>query len=422
MSDLRAISTRNPAAKVAVILVVLTATFLAWASVRWQLGDLLAVLTTEADPALFEKAELAVRWAPSDPAAHSLMAATRDPAGASKSLDMASRLAPHDYRWRSEYGRALEQNGEIGKAEEQFKIAVDLAPSYSAPRWYLGNFYLRQELPEMAFSELRMAAQNDQRYREQVFSLIWDSSGKDTAALERLAGDDAEMLARLAYFFAARGYAEASLRNWNRIGDDDKKTRSGIAKSIALGLFDQKHFPEALEFGRQYGAETDVTAEAISNPGFERPVGEMTGSRFGWIIERSDPKFEGTIDPRVRREGSRSFRGTFKSYNKPSFSNLLQTVVIEPNRRYALSFWVRTENLRSAGMPMIEVLNAKDNSGIARSASISPGTDDWRLMSVEFTTPEGCRGILVRTIRAFCGEDCPITGIFWYDDFELSRR
>ncbi len=422
MSDLQSIDSRNIAVRIAVIVFVILSIALTWNAVRWQLGDLLAALTTEANPELNEKAELALRWAPSNPAAHSLNAAIRDPGGASESLETATRLAPNDYRLRTEFGRALEQDGQIARAEEQLRVAVELAPAYSAPRWHLGNFYLRQERPERAFPELRMAAQNDHRYREQVFSLIWDSSGKDPVQLERLAGDSAEMLARLAYFFGARGRADDSLRNWNRLSDEDKQKQSSLARSIALGLFDQKHFAEALEFGRQYGAETEASVEAISNPGFERPVGESNESRFGWVIERSDPRFEGSVDPRVRREGSRSFRGTFKSYSKVSFSNLLQTVVVESNRRYFLRFWVRTENLRSAGMPMIEVLNANDNIGIARSEPFSPGTEDWRIMTVEFTTPEDCRGILIRTIRAFCGEECPITGIFWYDDFELSRR
>lgn len=422
MSDLRTIDSKNLIARLAQAVLILIAIYLAWYAISWQFGNLLATLTQETDPNLTEVAAIATRWAPSDPAAHALKAASLDPAGAIASLETAVRNAPHDFRWRTELGSALEQDDQLVRAEEQLKIAVELAPTYAAPRWHLGNFYLRQEQLDKAFAELRLAAENDHRYREQVFSLVWDSSGRDPGQLEKIAGEKPEMLARLAYFFAARGRADDSLRNWNRLGSEDKRHNTPLARSIALGLFDQKHFPQALEFGRQYGAETDATAETVTNGGFEQPVGETNDSRFGWVIERSDPKFEAAPDSRVKREGNRSLRGTFKGYSKTSFSNLLQTIVVQPNTKYELSFWVRSENLRSSGLPILEVVNANDNNGIARSTSFSLGTDDWRRMTVDFTTPANCTGVLIRTIRDFCGEDCPITGIFWYDSFEMTRR
>jgi len=29
--------------------------------------------------------------------------------------------------------------------------------------------------------------------------------------------------------------------------------------------------------------------------------------------------------------------------------------------------------------------------------------------------------VTIRTVRAYCGDDCPITGTLWYDDFELKK-
>ena len=127
-------------------------------------------------------------------------------------------------------------------------------------------------------------------------------------------------------------------------------------------------------------------------------------------------------DGKVKREGSRSLRVSFRSFIKPTLANIFQTVVVEPGKRYSLRFWVRTENLRSAGTPMIEIINANDDRSIARSPALATGTNDWQEMSIDFAAPPGCSGISIRTIRAFCGEECPITGILWYDDFELTER
>lgn len=421
MQDLAVIDPKKPSSRVFLVLAAIAVIIFGFFSIRNQLGNLLATLTQEADPNIAEIAPIAKRFAPSDPAAYSLAAAATDTSGAVVELERAVALAPSDFRWRAELGRAYEQNDDIPRAEEQLLAAVRLAPNYSFARWHLGNFYLRQKKQDKAFAELKTAAENSTTYREQVFSLIWDFSGKDAALLEQFAGERSEMKARLAYFFAARGRAPEALRNWNRLSGTEKAANAAIARSIALGLFDQKYFAESLEFARQYGSETETAAAAVTNGGFEKGVGDDEESRFGWMIMRNDPKFEAVPDSRVKKSGNRSLRLNFKGFAKPSFSNVLQTVVVESGVRYRLSAFVRTENLRSAGMPMIEVVSANGDSTLVRSKTFQPGTNDWQEISIEFAVPAATSGITIRTIRDFCGEDCPITGIAWYDDFVLSK-
>ncbi len=411
--------------KVRVVLVgaILFLLVFAWFAIRWQIGNLLANLTLASDPNVSEIADLAISWAPADPSAYSLKASAGEETNITvQALVEAVRRAPYDYRWRIELGRAYEQNEQIELAEIELQKGVELAPSYSSARWHLGNFYLRRERENEAIAQLKMAAENSPVYRDQVFSLAWDYFNKDAILIERLAGERSDLRARLAYFFAARGRAEDSLRNWNSLSDEDKEINAVIARSIALGLFDQRHYPEALEFSRQFGGETEAMAEVVTNGSFEKNVGDTGDSRFGWLIVRNDPKFEAVTDSRVKRDGNRSLRVTFKSFIKPGLANIFQTVVVEPNKKYKLRFWLRTENLKSAGVPMIEILNANNDSTIARSQPFPTGTSDWQQVNIEFAAPDACNGISIRTIRAACGEECPITGIFWYDDFVLSGR
>lgn len=421
MKDLTTIDLRNPIGRAVIVFASILVVLFGWFSIRNQLGNLLATLTQAADPNLLEIAQIAKRLAPSDPAAYALASTAADAGSAIESLETAVRLAPSDFRWRTELGRAYEQNGDLVRAEEQLLAAVRLAPSHAFARWHLGNFYLRQEQPDKAFRELKMAAENSAVYREQVFSLLWDYSGRDADLIEKIAGDRSEMKARLAYFFAARGKATEALRNWNRLSDTEKSENTAIARSIALGLFDQKHFAEALEFARQYGAEAEAVVGTVTNGGFEKAIGDNEESRFGWIILRNDPKFEAAPDPRVKKSGGRSLRLNFRGFSKPALSNVLQTVVVEPGAKYRLSFFVRTESLRSGGMPMIEILSANNDVMLARSKPFNAGTNDWQEIAIDFTVPSSTSGVTIRTIRDFCGEDCPISGILWYDDFVLGR-
>lgn len=418
MQDLVAIDSKDLRVKLLVVAVLLVAIVFCWLSIRWQFGNMLADLTKSTDPQLGNIADLAISWSPDDPAVNLLKASAGD---SIEMYEQTVRLAPNDYRWRMALGRALEQDEQVDRAEIQMKKGVELAPSYASARWQLGNFFLRQNRIDEALSEFRRAAENNLLYRDQVFSLVWEYFDKDPAQVEMLAGERPDARVRLAYFFAARGQANDSLRNWNMLSDEDKAANPEIAKALAHGLYLKRYFPQSLEFARQLGIDADAQAETITNSSFEQGLGESADSRFGWQIVRTDSKLEITTDAKVRREGNRSARTTFRNYAKPELYNLFQTVVVQPNTRYRISFWVRTENLKSGGAPVLDVANANEDRLIVRSQPFPGGTNDWRQLSVEFTTPPGCNGISIRTSREPCGVECPITGTFWYDDFELDR-
>ncbi len=423
MRDIVVIDSKSTKVRVALTAVIIFALVFGWFSIRWQFGNMLASLTEPDSPNASQLAGLSAKLAPADPLAHSLKALTNEnPTAAIEFLKQAVRLAPVDYRRRIELGKAYEQDGQVKQAEIEFKRAAELAPSYASIRWHLGNFYLRQERNEDAIAELKKAAENDRTYRDQVFSLAWDLFNKDALLVESMIGENPDVRAHLAYFFAARGRAEDSLRNWNKLSESQKADNMVIAKSIALGLFDQRHFAQALEFSKQHGAETGAKAETVTNGSFEKNIGVSDDTRFGWLIVRNESKLDITTDGKVKRGGERSLRMAFNGYSKPALANVFQTVIVEPNKNYSLRFWVRTENLRSAGMPMIEIINANDEMTIGRSDTFPTGINDWQEAVVEFSTPNNCSGISIRTIRSFCGENCPISGTFWYDDFELERR
>lgn len=427
MNDLETIETSTTKARILLAAAVICALAFCWFMVRWQLGNMLASLTPSSDANAVQIAELSSSLAPADPVGKWLRASVgdvMDPEQAKAAIgyfEETVRLAPNDYRWRIELGRAYEQNEMTEKAAASFKEAVRLAPHYASPRWTLGNFYLRHDRSDEALAELKKAAENNQQFRDQVFSLAWDIFDKDPAMVESLAGDKTEAKARLAYFFAARGQAADSLRNWNLLTEAEKAANPDTAKAIAHGLFIKRYFPQSLEFSRQAGIDIEAEFETITNGSFEKGVNDDKDSRFTWQIARNDSKFEVAAESKVKREGNRSLKITFRNFNKPALSNLFQTVVVQPGTRYRLSVWVRTENLRSGGGPLIELMNANDDTLLQRSEPFPTGTNDWTEVALDFFAPANCNGVIIRTARAYCGEECPITGVIWYDDFSLSR-
>ncbi len=418
MQDLTFIDSKNTKIRIVLVGAIVLVLAFGFVGVRWQIANLLAGITRPADPNATQISDLAVNWSPSDPAASWLKGSTSDEVSY---FEQTVRVAPGDYRWRIELGRALEQDGQTERAEVEFKKAAELAPLYAFPRWHLGNFYLRQDRGDEAMAELKRAADNNQAYREQVFSLAWDYFDKDASQVEKLVGDRAQARSQIALFFAARGRAEDALRNWNMLNESDKAANSQFLKTMAQGVFEQRHFPQALAFEKQLGIDQDAQPEAVTNASFEKVVDDSTGSRFAWQIVRNVAKFETATDANVKHEENRSLRVTFKSFNKPVLGNIYQTIVVVPGNKYRLSFWVRTENLKSAGGPILDIVNANDDKLIAKSAVFPTGSNDWQEMTVEFEAPANCNGISIRTARSYCGEDCPIIGTFWYDDFQLIK-
>lgn len=414
--------------------VLLAATFVAalamcWFGVRWQIGSMFAELTAPGDPSAREVAPLARSLSPADPLASWLAAGSERSVFTPEHLELAVglyedvvRLAPNDYRWWIELGRAREQAERFEAAENAFRHAVHIAPSYAFPHWQLGNFYLRRNRPDEAFTELRKTTENNLTYRDQVFSLGWEYFDHDPAKLEQIVPDSPDVRAGLSLFYAAREQAADSLRIWNTLSDEQKARHPQTAVTIAQALTDKRFFLQAVEFSRQTGVDPEAEAETVTNGGFEKFIGPAEETHFGWKLVRGDSKIDMSVDSSVKHSGARSLKVAFKSYVKAELNNVWQIVAVQPLRNYRLSFWLRTESLKSAGVPLVEVVNGNSNLLLASSAPFSTGTADWQEFNVDFTTPADCEGIVIRTSRSFCGEACPINGIIWYDDFSLNKR
>lgn len=416
------------AARIKAGAIIAGALLFAWFGVRWRIGNMLAELTPVSQPDAAGIAEYAHGLAPADPVPVWLSALKsteeiggngRD--GAVKLFEDVVRLAPNDFRWWLELGRGYEQAERFDEAERAFKRAVELAPEYSFPHWQFGNFYLRRNRIDDAFAELKLTTAKSAEYREQVFSLAWDFFGGDPASVENLAADTPDARAGLAFFFAAHGAADDSLRLWNTLNNEQKEQHPQLPRTMAQGLFDRRYFHESLEFARQAGIDPGARQEAVTNPGFEEYIGRADETLFGWRLLRQDARVELSVDSAVKKEGSRSLRVTFRAFSKPQLINIIQVATVTPGQKYRLSFWLRTENLKSGGMPILQVINANDGKGLAASAPFTIGTADWQMVEIDFAAPEKCTGVELRTVREYCGDECPITGTFWYDGFELRK-
>ncbi len=401
---------------------ILGAVVFGWTGLKFQIANMLAESTNPLSPEAKLVAEYAVWFSSTDPIVRWFLASSSRDLSSQERVALYEetvRLAPGDFRWWLELARAREEADEILTAEQAFEKAVSLAPAYVYPRWRSGNFYLRQGKTEKALQEFQILLQHNTKYRQQVFSVLWDYFDQDPKILEEIASKSPSSLVDLALFFAARNLPEESLAIWRKLDEKEKKEREQTAKVIAQGLFDKKFFRTAVEFSKEIGIDINAEREKISNGSFELSVSRESTAYFDWKVipvEKTDVR----LDPTRKKDGNRSLRIQFNGYAGVQFYHFYQTVAVEPSTRYALSFWYRAEKIKSAGPPIVEVISANDSKFIKASQPLT-NTDEWKQGEIIFTTPENTEGITVRIARVICGEQCPLFGIIWLDDFQLKR-
>ena len=201
---------------------------------------------------------------------------------------------------------------------------------------------------------------------------------------------------------------------------EQKAQHNELAKVIGRQIYVNRQHRDALEFARETGIDKEAKHETFSNGGFEGFVGNYNDTLFGWRLFRENKIDIGT-DSAVKSEGSRSMKVNFRLYDKRELYEMSQIVTAEPEKRYRIDFKVRTENLRSGAMPLFSILSGKKGESLASSQPLPIGTANWQDMNIEFILPADEESFEIRLAREYCDDVCPLTGIFWVDDFRLTR-
>jgi tetratricopeptide (TPR) repeat protein len=427
-NQLLKIDIRGPLRRVLTLVPLLLALVGAWFAVSWFIGNTIAENVGDDDRGI-TNAQLALKMAGSDPLTHWTLAQLEQGTLPLDQIDQALaeyeqavKLSPYDYRLWLAYGRALEQSGDSRKGEQAMRRAVELAPSYSYPRWYLGNLLLRNGHEPEAFGELRRASEADPQLRSQVFSLVWAVYGKNPTELSNAVGSSVATRAEFAGYLIGRKQFEEGLAIWRALAPPDKQANRTAGEGLIKTLIDSKQFRPALEIWNDLATSDAMRGKVgvILDGGFEHDLG---GSNFGWQT-KSSQQAQVAIDADLKHSGDHSLRLLFKARSNIELG-LSQLVVVDPGQQYELELFLKTNKLESAGTPIVEIVDAVDGSVLAVSQPAPAGFNEWQRLALPFRTGAKTDGILIRVKRASCGEDnptCPIFGTLWYDDFNLKRR
>jgi hypothetical protein len=416
------------AARLLVLVPVLLTILVGWFCLRWQVGATVAEVAATGEAPNLELARVAARWAPDDPFVHSRLgsAARREFTENNlqetlREFELAVRLSPNDFRYWAELGRALEMTGDRAGAEKALRRATFLAPNYYHPHWLLGNLLLRSNRYEEAFQHLFRAAEANEQLWPQVINLAWQAYDGDVDRIATEACKEPNVRVLFAVYLVGLKHYDDALRLWKTLTPDVHAKVLSPGRNLRKALLDAKQFRAALEVHRDLDSREGVPdPEVLSNGGFEELITLPVTRPFGWTIGSNVQAKVSIVNE--GHGGRRSMQIVLSAANRLERINASQTTVVQPNAKYRLEFYARTDKLNSASTPVVSIVDPKYSRWIAASTSLPTGTHGWQKYSVDFTMSDG-DGIVMMIVCPPCsvGDICPIFGTVWYDDFILQR-
>ena len=427
--SVKTIALDSSVVRLILIIPLLCAAIWGWFAARWYLADVISEVVTTGDAPNIDLARMATRWGPDDPFVHwRLGTLTQNDFSATnaeqtvREFQFAVRLSPNDFRLWDELGRALEMSGDSAAAEKALQRSVDLAPSYYYPRWHLGNLLLREGKLAEAFSHLFRAATANEELWPQVFNLAWQAYDQDADRIANDACKEPSVRAMFSIYLVGVKRFDDAVRLWKTLSPWDRSQLVARGQMLRKALIDAKQFHAALDITRDIqGNDAEISEpEKITNGGFEERLALPTSHFFGWTIGTT-----GQAQMSIDNSGHNSMHSlqiVFNAPNRLDRANAAQTLVVQPNTQYHLEYFVRTEKLSSASLPVVVVLDSGDVNALAVSEAAPVGTNDWKKISLDFKT-KNSDGITIYIGRLPCsvGDICPLFGTTWYDDFLLQR-
>ena len=428
------VNVRNPVVRIVLIVLLGLAAVWSYFAVRWYIGNTMAEYYNPAQTTL-DAAEMAIGFGPNDPLTHWRMAqASQKLLPLDKSAQViaeyekAVSLSPNDYRFWMALGTANEQAGDSVKGERALRRAVELAPSYAYPRWYLGNLLLRSGRYEEAFKELRLAAEADGDLRPQQFNFLWAIYNDDLESLTKAIGESAQIRAEFALYLLNQQRHDDGLRVWDTLSATEKKSNHSIANSLVANLVLARRFHDSVRVWNDIVPNERYRVEfgKVFDGSFEEAINYGPEMAFGWQV-KPVPQLQIGIDPtKSNGGGARSLRLVFQVRTNIESINISQLIPVAANSEYDFEYYFTTEKLETGSAPMVQVLDATDGAILASSLQAPSGSHPWNRVNLAFKTAGKTEAVILRLARVTCSDQetpvCPIFGSIWYDDFSFKRR
>ena len=366
--------------------------------------------------------------APDDPQTHYsaavLLEKSFEPADIEASLEeyeIAAGLAPENFLFWFDLGRARERNGDSTGAERALRRAMELAPNYARVHWALGNTLLRQGRVDEGFAEIKKAAAADPAaFAAPTANTAWQFFDQDVAAIRQVPGGSVHIEAALVSLMIREKRIDDAVAIWNAIPVADRQSSlRETGKALLTALLAEKRFRLAIELATTLGESGDAKPEQITNGGFETAVKPTGAGLFEWVIAAGlQPQI--VLSSGQKHGGNNSLLLIFSSNDGKDFRSVSQLISVQPGTSYEIEIFYRSDLKTSASFKW-QVTDAADETRILVVSEPTANGPEWSSLLLKFQSSPESDGIILRLIRENCGPVCPVNGSVTFDDISIRR-
>ncbi|HKP70638.1 MAG TPA: tetratricopeptide repeat protein [Pyrinomonadaceae bacterium] len=418
----RKIQIDSPLKKAALLVAAVACIGGAYFFAKWGLVNSAVLRVDNGDLALY-----LTTLAPDDPLPHYASAVfleqSFEPADVEhslKELETATGLAPGNYLYWLDLGRARERSGDAEGAERALRQSLALAPNYSRVQWALGNALLRQGRREEAFAEIQKAVSGDPAFAMPAAVMASQFFDGNIDEIRRNVGASARLDAALAALLIGQKKYDEAIAIWETIPAADKSTTvKDIGATLFTKLMEARRLRQALNISYEIDSQaTRVEPGNIVNGGFESAVKLEGAGPYEWQVA-------GGLQPQIvltngkKHGGNNSLLLVFNTNTATDFRNVTLMVPVEPNTEYDFQAFYSSD-LKTNATFKWEVADAFDGRTIASTNPVGPSAD-WTPLTTRFKSSNTSDGIIIRLVRGECGAVCPVAGNLWFDDISLRR-
>jgi tetratricopeptide (TPR) repeat protein len=339
----------------------------------------------------------------------------QDPELAVAHFQRATELNPYDSSYWLDLALVYYDTGAKSNQQEAILRAIASDPTSPSVAWNAANFFLVQGDVTHALPQFAVVLQHDPSMVTPALDLCWRSL-HDLGAIQAIIPPDPDVYLQFIKLMGAKGESEAAYHVWSEL------LRVNPQFDYRQALFYVDHLLEKGDVARarlvweqliarspalhEYTATDNLVvdgafSEDILNAGFDWRYSARSGVSV-------------SLDSNQFHVGNRSL---MLSYNDAGDdAGIFEYVPVEPNKRYALSAWVKSEELATANGPFLSVTDVFDHTTYATTEE-TIGTTVWHRVGREFQTGPGAKLVTIHFARD--PGNTLIRGRFWVQEVSL---
>jgi O-antigen ligase len=333
----------------------------------------------------------------------------------SENLTQAIYYRPKDYVLWLKLGKTRELQGQNEAAESAFRQTLELAPFYGEPFYDYGNFLIRNNRKAEGFEQLHSAFKRNYRYFGKVYGLARRETGENAEQTIKLLSPldlpEKESLAEL--LLAQTDYASIP-----GIACREEDLTALKRSELIVKLLEKRQFLYAYQIYTRNCYLVDKNN--LLDGDFE--TGQLENNLgFGWRRGNLPETVKIGFDNQTYLSGNHSLGLVFNGVCEPSLPLIAQTLVVEKNHYYRLTFVYRTDKITGGSPPVLQlILKQAGNDEMFKEIKLAENSGDWVKYSIPIETDNQVEALEIRLARQNCKESlCPIFGRLWLDNFTL---